>query len=235
MMHDADLEKRSAARAALDLVADGMVLGLGTGSTAAHFVRLLGQRVAQEKLQLRCVATSKATEDLALGLGLMIVSPNEVAGIDLAVDGADEVDGNFALIKGGGGALLREKIVAAAAARFVIMVDSAKLVAQLGRFALPVEVTPFGWALTAKAVRRALAAHDCPRQEVGLRQALSGGPFITDGGNYILDCQCAAIAATHKLACALDGLAGVVEHGLFLDLVHTLIIGRGDQSEIRTR
>jgi ribose 5-phosphate isomerase A len=235
MMPDADLEKRSAARAALDMVADCKVLGLGTGSTAAHFVRLLGQRVAQAKLRLRCVATSKATEDLALGLGLVIVSPNEVAGIDLAVDGADEVDADFALIKGGGGALLREKIVAAAATRFVIMVDSAKLVAQLGRFALPVEVTPFGWGLTAKAVRRALAAHGCPRQEVGLRQALGGGPFITDGGNYILDCQCAAIAAPHELAGALDGLAGVVEHGLFLDLVHTLIIGRGDQSEIRTR
>lgn len=235
MTHDSDLEKQSAARAALDFVADGMVLGLGTGSTSAHFVRLLARHADHQALRLRCVATSKAIEDLARSLGLTLISPNEAQGLDLAIDGADEVDPGFALIKGGGGALLREKIVASAAKRFVVLVDSAKLVAQLGRFALPVEVTPFGWRLTAGAVRKVLLAHGCPRQEVSLRQAPGGGPFVTDGGNYILDCQCAAIPEPAALAHRLDGLAGVVEHGLFLDLAHILIIGRGDQSELRTR
>lgn len=234
-MHDADLEKRSAARAAIALVHDGMTLGLGTGSTAAHFVRMLAHHVEQQALRVRCVATSQSTADLAQSMGLTLISPNDAESLDLAVDGADEVDADLALIKGGGGALLREKIVATATARFVVLVDSAKQVAQLGRFALPVEVTPFGWALTARAVRAALLAHGCPRQEVGLRQGVAGGPFVTDGGNYILDCQCGAIPTPHALAGALDGLAGVVEHGLFLDLVHTLIIGRGDQFEIRTR
>lgn len=234
-MQNADSEKQSAAKAAVALVADGMVLGLGTGSTAAHFVRLLAQRVKREALRVRCVPTSQAIEDLARSLGLPLIPPEAVSSFDLAVDGADEVDGDFALIKGGGGALLREKIVASAAAQFIVLVDSAKLVAQLGRFPLPVEVTPFGWGLTARAVRAALLAHGCPRQEVALRQAAAGGPFLTDGGNYILDCQCAAIPAPQALAAALDGLAGLVEHGLFLGLAHQLIIGRGDGVETRTR
>lgn len=234
MTHDFEQEKRIAAGAALDLVANGMVLGLGTGSTAAHFVRLLGARVQQDGLRVSCVATSKASEDLARSVGLCLLSPNDVPGIDLAIDGADEVDDQLVAIKGGGGALLREKIVAAAAARFVLIVDSAKLVKQLGRFALPVEVTPFGWELTARAVRRVLAAAGCPRQEVGLRQAAGGGPFVTDGGNYILDCLCAAIPSPEAAAHGLDGLAGVMEHGLFLGLAHALIIGRGDQFEYRT-
>lgn len=234
-MHNADQEKQRAATAALALVEDGMVLGLGTGSTAAHFVRLLALRTEREALRVRCVPTSKAIEDLARSLGLALIAPEDVAGLDLAVDGADEVDSDFALIKGGGGALLREKIVASAAAQFVVVVDSAKLVTQLGRFPLPVEATPFGWGLTARAVRAALLAHGCPRQEVALRQAATNGPYLTDGGNYILDCQCGAIPAPQALARALDGLAGVVEHGLFLGLAHRVIIGRGDGVETRTR
>lgn len=235
MMQVNEREKRASARSAIALVQDGMALGLGTGSTAAHFVQLLAQHVQQQALRVRCVATSQHTADLAQSLGLKVISPNDVERLDLAVDGADEVDGDFALIKGGGGALLREKIVAAAAQRFVVLVDSAKLVPQLGRFALPVEVTPFGWGLTARAVRDVLLAQGCPRQEVSLRQAAAGGAFLTDGGNHILDCQCGKIPDARALARALDGIAGVVEHGLFLDLVHTLIIGRGDESEIRTR
>lgn len=223
----AELEKAAAAGEALSLVEDGMTLGLGTGSTAAMFVRGLGAKLRQG-LRLRGVATSEATAGLAREVGLEIVPPEEVARVHLAVDGADEVDEALRLIKGGGGALLREKIVARAADRFVVIVDSAKRVRMLGRFPLPVEITPFGAGFTTRLVREALEAAACARQEVGLRQARGGGPFVTDEGNWILDCQCQAIPAPERLAEQLSGLPGVVEHGLFLGLAQALVVGRAD-------
>ena len=227
-MADAEQEKAAAAAQALAYVESGMTLGLGTGSTAAHFVKGVGARVRDEGLSLHCVATSEATAALARSVGLKVLAPEAVEAIDLAVDGADEADGQLRLIKGGGGALLREKIIAEAARRFVVIVDSAKQVRTLGRFPLPVEVTPFGANFTARAVRALLEAHGCPRQEVGLRQARQGGPFVTDGGNWILDCQCQSIPDPDALGAALKRLTGVVEHGLFLGLTAALIVGRGE-------
>lgn len=235
-MSDADQEKAAAAVRALTFVEDGMTLGLGTGSTAAHFVRGLGARVRAESLQLTCVATSEATAALARSVGLEVLAPEAVEAIDLAVDGADEADAQLRLIKGGGGALLREKIIAQSAKRFLVIVDSAKQVRTLGRFPLPVEVTPFGVNFTARRVREALESSGCPRQEVGLRQARQGGPFVTDGGNWILDCQCQAVPDPDTLGAALKRLTGVVEHGLFIGLTAALITGQpGGGAEVLER
>jgi ribose 5-phosphate isomerase A len=228
MTHAADIsldaQKAAAARAALALVEPGMTLGLGTGSTAAHFIRLLGAEAAAG-LAVRGVATSEATAALARAVGVPLLDPDATRTLDLAIDGADEVDPQLRLIKGGGGALLREKIVAAAARRFVVLVDSAKLTPNLGRFPLPVEVTPFGVQWTAARVRDALEQQGCPRQEVGLRQARAGGPFVTDGGNWILVCQCLAIPDPEGLARRLAELPGVVEHGLFLGMAERVLVG----------
>lgn len=226
-MHTIDLQKAAAARAALRLVEPGMILGLGTGSTAGHFVRALGEQV-RAGLEVRGVPTSRATAELAQAVGVPLIDPDAVPCIDLAVDGADEVDPRLRLVKGGGGALLREKIVAAAARRFVVVADAEKLAPRLGRFPLPVEVTPFAAGLTAGRVRRVLEEAGCPRQEVAVRQARLGGPFVTDGGNWILDCQCQSILEPELLADRLAGLPGVVEHGLFLGMAAQVLLGRED-------
>lgn len=205
--------KRRAAEAALRHVSDGMVVGLGTGSTAAHFVALLGRRVA-EGLQIIGIATSGATARLAEGSGIPLAMLDDYPEPDLAVDGADEIGPRLALIKGGGGALLREKIVANAARRVIVIADAGKLVPELGAFALPVEVVAFGLTATALAIERAGI-------ELGLSVAIDvrerdGVPFVTENGNRIIDASFGRIPDPEALAARLAAIPGVVEHGLFL-------------------
>jgi ribose 5-phosphate isomerase A len=229
----ADLAKINAAAAALDYVRDGMVLGLGTGSTAAHFVRLLGERV-RRGLKVSGVATSQATEALAQAAGVPLVDIDKTARIHLAIDGADEIDPQLRLIKGGGGALLREKIVAAASDHFIVIADESKDVDVLGGFPLPIEVTPFGFTLAARAIYETLRALGCPGTDVALREgAQTGKPLITDGGNYILDAKIQRIDDAEDLAFRLKRIPGVVEHGLFLAMARTAIIGKDRGVEIR--
>jgi ribose 5-phosphate isomerase A len=218
-----DEAKRQAAMRALDHVRPGMTLGLGTGSTAAHFVIGLGARLREGLVIAGGVPTSEATAALARHHGVPLIEIAAATQIDLAIDGADEIDPALTLIKGGGGALLREKIVAAAAARFIVVADAGKRVARLGRFPLPVEVTPFAWPLTARKVAEALRAAGCGRDILSLRQK-DGAPFVTDGGNFILDCQASDIPEAATLAAALDATPGVVEHGLFIGLAHEAIV-----------
>lgn len=210
-----DDHKREAARAALALVQPGMRLGLGSGSTSRHFVDLLGERV-KAGLDVVCVPTSEATRVQAAALGIRLATLDEMPELDLAIDGADEIDGELNLIKGGGGALLREKIVAAAAARFVVIADHSKRVRLLGAFALPVEVVPFGHVATAAMIRARAADAGC-EGAVAPRQA-GGGAFLTDNGNLIYDCAFGCIEDAELLDEALKSIPGVVEHGLFLGM-----------------
>ena len=197
-----------------------MKLGLGSGSTAHHFVDLVGERV-KAGLDVHCVATSETTAAQAKSLGIPLATLDEIPELDLTVDGADEIDPKLRLIKGGGGALLREKIVAAASKRMVVIADSTKLVAQLGAFPLPIEVVPFGLAATRRHIERAFA-------ELGLAGPirLRGGasPFLTDSGHYILDCSLDAIAKPEELSQILSPIPGVVEHGLFIGVARAAII-----------
>lgn len=229
----ADLAKRNAAEAALEFIKDGMIVGLGTGSTSAHFVRLLGARV-REGLRVKGVPTSEATRNLAEQEGIPLLEISQVSRIDVDVDGADEIDPAFQLIKGGGGALLREKIVAAASAEMVTIADAGKWVETLGAFPLPVEVTRFGFGLTLPRVRAALRATGCAGDEVVLRIAgKANEPVITDGGNYILDAHAQRIPDAPALARALKYIAGVVEHGLFIGLSRVVILGHGGGADVR--
>jgi ribose 5-phosphate isomerase A len=225
---DRDQRKRQAAERALKLVAPGMKLGLGSGSTARHFVDLVGEQV-KAGLDIRCVATSEATASQAKALGIPLVSLNEIPELDLTVDGADEVDPELRLIKGGGGALLREKIVASASKRMAVIADSTKLVPRLGAFPLPIEVVPFGLAATRRHIERAFA-------EFGLAGPirLRGGssPFVTDGGHSILDCSLGAIAEPERLSQILSSIPGVVEHGLFIGLARVAIIAGDEGVEV---
>ena len=227
MAADIDTEKRRAAERGLEYVEDGMVLGLGTGSTAAHAVRLLGERV-RAGLDVRGVPTSRATQALAEACGVPLATLDEVTRLDLTIDGADEVDPELRLIKGGGGALLREKIVASVSDRLVIVVDSGKLVERLGAFGLPVEVTPFA----ANVVAAALEATGC---RAALRRGADGRPFVTDEGNALLDCAYGAIGDPRALAASLDAIVGVVEHGLFLDMADIAVVGRAAGVEVIER
>ncbi len=219
--------KREAARRALDFVEPGMRLGLGTGTTARHFVDLLGEKVAAG-LKVRCVATSEATFAQAKGLGIPITTLDDMPELDLTVDGADEVDPELRLIKGGGGALLREKIVAAASRRMAVIVDEAKVVARLGAFPLPIEVVPFGLVSTRRHIEAAFAS-------LGLAGAtnLRGGakPFVTDGGHYIVDCGLGAIPDPERLAATLSTIPGVVEHGLFIGYARAAFVARSGAVE----
>jgi len=219
---DASEKKRRAAEKAVEYITDGMVVGLGTGSTAAEFVKLLGARVAQG-LDIKAIPTSDATAKLAAEVGITLVDFEAYPEIDVTVDGADEVDDRLRLIKGGGGALLREKIVAAASDQVIIIADDTKQVAKLGRFPLPVEVAPFGLRATMAMVE-VLAGEADATGPITLRRGLDGAPFVTDSGNHVLDCAFGVINAPELLADLLPLAPGVVEHGLFLDLADLAII-----------
>lgn len=230
-----DDAKRAAALRALDFVEDGMMLGLGTGSTAGWFVRLLADRIRETGLSVEGVATSSATVWLAQELGVPLRRPDEVPHIDLTVDGADEVDPRLDLIKGGGAALLQEKIIAAASRRMLVIADETKFVPHLGAFPLPVEIVRFAWTVTRKAVLELLAEMDV-EGDVATVRAGAGGPLVTDEGHHILDLHLKRIGDPPALAAALSALPGVVEHGLFIDLASTVVLGRADGSvEVRHR
>ncbi|MFL5298349.1 MAG: ribose-5-phosphate isomerase RpiA [Phenylobacterium sp.] len=221
-MSSADDQKRAAGEAAAALVEDGMVVGLGTGSTANWFVRALGAR----SLKITCVSTSVATAELAESLGMPLAELGETRGIDLTVDGADEIGPGLSLIKGAGGALLREKLVWEASSRCVVIADAAKSVPILGKFPLPIEVVAFVHKTTAARICDVLAEFEIgmvPR----LRQR-DGAPVRTDGGNLIYDAACGRIEEPALLAAALKSVTGVVEHGLFLDLADQALIGGAD-------
>jgi ribose 5-phosphate isomerase A len=226
---DSAAAKRRAAARALDCVRADMRLGLGTGSTATEFVRLLGERVAAG-LRVRCVATSKATAELAQSLEIPLATLDDLPELDLVVDGADEFDPKLRLIKGGGGALLREKIVAAASARMVVITDGSKEVARLGRFPLPVEVDPFGLEATRRHIVRLAEKLNLP-PNVMLRMGPQGHAFVTDGGHHIFDCAFGSIPEPEELAGSLAAIPGVIEHGLFIGLASTVIVA--DATEIR--
>jgi ribose 5-phosphate isomerase A len=214
--------KRQAAARALESVRDGMKLGLGTGSTAKHFVDLLGERV-RAGLKVVGVPTSEATRIQAAECGIPLTTLDDVDRLDLTVDGADEIDPALNAIKGGGGALLREKIVAAASDRMIVIADDTKWVDALGRFPLPVEVIPFGLAATRRAIAGAFAQSGVSGQMV-LRKGRDGHVFVTDGGHWIIDAHLGRIEDAPRLAGLLNPIPGVVEHGLFIGLASTAIL-----------
>ncbi|MBD9372231.1 ribose-5-phosphate isomerase RpiA [Rhizobium sp. ARZ01] len=218
---DAREMKIKAAAAALSYVEDGMRLGIGTGSTAEEFVRLLAERVAGG-LSVVGVPTSERTARLCVELGVPLMSLDELPELDLTIDGADEVDGRLRLIKGGGGALLREKIVAAASSRMIVIADETKVVETLGAFKLPIEVNPFGMVATQIAIERTASRLDLSG-EINVRRS-GDGTFKTDGGHYILDASFGRIPDAEALAIALNSIPGVVEHGLFINMASIAII-----------
>lgn len=222
-----DKAKFVAARRAVQFVEDGMKLGLGTGSTAAWMVRCLAERVREEGLRVTGVPTSSRTAELGRQLGLKIVSLDEAKWLDLTIDGADEFDGNLALIKGGGGALLQEKIVATASDQMIVIADIAKEVAHLGAFPLPVEVIPFGWQTTRALVGETLESLDVLGREVTLRMN-GDAPFVTDEGNFIFDLHLSRIGNPRQLSLILNQIPGIVENGLFIDICDIVVIGHGD-------
>ena len=214
----ADDQKRAAGEAAAALVQPGMVVGLGTGSTAAWFVRALAER----RLDIMCVATSRGTATLAQELGLKVSELGESGPIDLTVDGADEIGPALSLIKGGGAALLREKLVWEASRRCVVIADAGKRVARLGAFPLPVEVVAFGHTTTLDRICDALT--ECDIGAAPRLRAKDGVPVLTDGGNVIYDIACGRIEAPAALGAALKSVTGVVDHGLFLDLADLALV-----------
>jgi ribose 5-phosphate isomerase A len=219
---DGNALKIEAARAALEHVGEGMKLGIGTGSTAEAFVRLLAEKVAVG-FSVIGVPTSERTAKLCRELGVPLSTLDEMPQLDLTIDGADEIGPELALIKGGGGALLREKIVAAASSRMIVIADSSKLVEDLGRFRLPIEINRFGLRATVEAIRRAAGRLDLDG-ELSIRTAADGEPFVTDGGHLIVDASFGRIQDTRALADALNRIPGVVEHGLFIDLASMAIV-----------
>ena len=223
----ADRARFAAARRAVDLVEDGMKLGLGTGSTAAWMIRALAERTREEGLRLTCVATSARTAGLARELGLDVVPLDQAGWLDLTIDGADEFDADLTLIKGGGGALLREKIVATVSDRMVVIADAAKEVRTLGGFPLPVEVVPFGWQASRMLIEELLTAMDVMGTQARLR--MNGDrPFLTDEGNHLLDLSLGRIGNPRQLSLALNQVPGVVENGLFIDICDAVVIGFPD-------
>lgn len=227
---DTDTQKLRAAERALDYVEPGMKLGLGTGSTAAKFVDLVGARV-KEGLDVLCVPTSEGTRAQAEGLDIPLTTLDETPHLDLTVDGADELDDALRLIKGGGGALLREKIVACASDRMIVIADASKRVEALGRFPLPVEVERFGLRATRALVELRARRASCGG-DIRLRQNRYGDPFVTDGANHIFDCSFDPIPEPEALADALASVPGVVEHGLFIDIATAAVVAGPDGVEI---
>ncbi len=220
-----DEQKQAAAVAALDHVRDGMRLGLGTGSTAAKFVAALGKKVAGG-LDVICVPTSVATRDQATALGIPLTTLDETPELDLTVDGADELDDDLQLIKGGGGALLREKMVASSSKIMIVIADASKHVETLGEFPLPVEVVQFAHEATRRKIEQAAWACGCGGS-IALRMR-DGEPFVTDNGNLIYDCAFGRIADAKSLALTLKSIAGVVDHGLFIRLADMALLGTPD-------
>ena len=222
-MDSADHAKELAAQKALEFISDGMIVGLGSGTTSTHFIKLLGARVKQG-LKIRGIASSNNSEQLAKSLSIPIIDFHQTSSIDVTVDGADEIAPGLALIKGGGGALLREKIVASASKKFVVVADSSKIVAHLGKFPLPIEVIP----MAAPLVAAKLSA-------LGIRPSVrhhpEGTEYITDEGNLILDCACGQILDPQALAASVRAIVGVVEHGLFLNMADLAIVS--SEREIR--
>ena len=229
-MHVDDL-KKAAGNAAISFVENNMTVGLGTGSTAAHFIDALGEK-ARNGLSVSCIPTSEQTKEHAMRVGLDIIEPDEATSIDIAIDGADELDGGLQLIKGGGGALLREKIIAKAAKKFVVIADASKKVAQLGAFPLPVEIDPALWALTARAVKNALASLDYNTAAIDLRGGGPNGVSLTDGDHFVLDCALGRITDAATLDAALQEIPGVIETGLFLKIADVAIVA--DEAGVQT-
>lgn len=213
-------EKQLVGEKAAEFVQDGMIVGLGTGSTVRYTIEKIGKQVNQG-MSIQAAATSIQTEQLARECGIPLVSLNEVDELDLAIDGADEVSPAFHLIKGGGGALLREKIIASSAQLFVVVADSSKMVEQLGRFPLPVEVERFGYTVTERKIR-SLGGEPALRVK-------EGKPYVTDNGHYIFDCDFGIIASPEKLERELNLIPGVVENGLFIGMANTVITVSGGQ------
>ncbi|MBW8351064.1 ribose-5-phosphate isomerase RpiA [Bacillus sp. IITD106] len=211
--------KKLAGEKAVEFVNDDMIVGLGTGSTVYWSILKLGELVKQG-LNIKGVPTSKQTEQLAKELGIPLVNLSSIEQIDITIDGADETNPEFELIKGGGGALLREKMVASISKRMIVVMDETKYVASLGKFPLPVEVTQFGWEVTSKQVGT-LGCEPKLRVKNNL-------PFITDNGNYILDCFFGKIHDAMELTQKLNMIPGVVENGLFVNIADSMVIGNGD-------
>jgi ribose 5-phosphate isomerase A len=214
--------KEVAAVASAELLKDGMIVGLGSGSTSTLAVAAIGKRV-KEGLKIIGIPTSEQTAEQARSLGIQLATFADYSKIDIAIDGADEVElHSLNLIKGGGGNQLREKIVAGASASFIVVVDEGKLVERLGvRAPVPVEVAQFGWQATARQLSEL-------KLNPGLRLDKQKNPYVTDGGNYILDCATGPIESADKLAAELDSIVGVVEHGLFLNMTTEVLIGTDD-------
>ena len=222
-----DKAKYVAAKRAVNFVEDGMKLGLGTGSTAAWMVRCLAERVHKEGLRIKGVPTSTRTANLALELGLEMITLDEAGRLDITIDGTDEFDANLNLIKGGGGALLQEKIVASASDKMIVIADFDKRVTYLGQFPLPIEVLSFGMKSSQDQIASLLAAHDVAGRDITTRMA-GNAPFVTDEGNYILDLHLGQISDPVKLAIALNQVPGVVESGLFINICDLVVLGASD-------
>ena len=215
-----DAEKQAAARAAIQLVESGSVVGLGSGSSATYAIQFLAERV-RSGLKIVGIPTSQNTKNLAEQLGIPLTTLEENPNIDIDIDGADEIDPQLNLIKGGGGALLREKVIASASKRFIVAAESVKLVPHLGKFPLPVEVIPFAEPLIKLRIE-ALGA------QVSLRQYAYGNPYVTDEGHHIFDCNFGEIADPAALNAELHAIPGVVEHGLFIGMAEMAFVGKDD-------
>jgi len=214
--------KKLAGEKAVEFVEDGMIVGLGTGSTVYWTILKLAERM-KEGLKIQGVPTSKDTEKLADKLGIPLVNLSELSKVDLAIDGADEVNPSLALIKGGGGALLREKMIASISDRFIVVADESKFVQTLGTFPLPIEVIPFGWEITKKQIEKIGSMNPILRLN-------DNAPFITDNGNYILDCHMKNIEKPGDLTISLNMIPGVVENGLFVNMCEAAIIARNNNT-----
>lgn len=212
--------KQLAGEVAAASIKDGMCVGLGTGSTAYFAIKKIGQRIKDEGLKIKCIATSNESEQLAKDCNIAIYDFDKIKKLDITIDGADEVDENFNLIKGGGGALLREKIIAYITNHYTIIVDQSKMVKALGKFPLPVEVVQFGWQRTFDHLQH-LGCFPKLRER-------NGETFITDNGNIILDCDFTEIENPEALQANVHAIPGVIEIGLFVNRVNTLIVGNKD-------
>jgi len=218
-MRSTDYAKDLAAKKSLDFIEDGMVVGLGTGSTATRFVKLLGERV-KHGLKIRAIPSSNTIKELAELLSIPVINFQQCSEIDVAIDGSDEIAPGLALIKGGGGALLYEKIVASASKRFIVIADSSKVVTRLGKIPLPVEVIPTASPLVARKL-----------VQMGIRSTIrrlnTGSDFVTEEGNLIVDCECGEIQDSDTLAASIRNIVGVVEHGLFLHMAERALVSDG--------